>query len=115
MQSHCLKHQEKVATARCGACSIPLCELCAQPYQDGVYCSDRCHQSVQEGQARMAKMAAEEEALRKRRQTQAALKMIFYVVAFCLLFFGWDYLPEGFTGWVEGMWKSVTDAFAKGK
>lgn len=115
MQSHCLKHQERVATARCAACSIPLCDQCIQPYADGKYCSDQCHQSVQDGKVRQAKMDAQEEAVRKQQQTKAAIKTIVYVGIFCALFFGWDYLPEAFTGWVEEMWDSIQKAMKKGK
>lgn len=111
MQSHCLKHQERVATARCAACSVPLCDLCIHHHQDGKYCSDRCHESAQEGKVRAARLAAQEEVERKRRQTATAIKTIVYVGVFCALFFGWDHLPEGFTSYVEGMWKSLKSQF----
>lgn len=111
MQSHCLKHQERVATARCAACSIPLCDLCTQTYQDGVYCSDKCHESVIEGKARAERMAQEEEELRKWRQTRAAYKMIFYVALICGVVFGWDYLPDAFTGFVEQAWGKIKSSF----
>jgi hypothetical protein len=115
MESHCLKHQGTVATARCGACSIPLCDLCVQLYDSGKYCGDACYQSVQEGKVRVARMAAQDEAIRKRRQTQTAIKTIVYIVLAGGLFFGWDSLPEAFTGQVESLWASVKGAFAKGK
>lgn len=111
MQSHCLKHQERVATARCAACSIPLCDECVQPYEDGKYCSDKCYQSVQDGKVRMAKMAAEEEATRKRRRTLAAIKLIIYLAIGLGLYFGWDQLPENVTDLVESSWDKFKSAF----
>lgn len=56
-------------------------------------------------------MAAEEEELRKWRQTRAAYRMIFYAVALCALVFGWDHLPDALTGAVAEAWKSVKAAF----
>lgn len=115
MQSHCLKHQDKVATARCGACSVPLCELCAEHHGDGIYCSTKCYQSVEDGKVRAAKMAAEEEQLRKWRQTRAAYRMVFYVVMICAVVFGWKYLPASVTVPIEHGWKVMKASFSGGK
>jgi hypothetical protein len=59
----------------------------------------------------VARMAAQEEAERKRRQTKTAIKTIVYVLLACGLFFGWDSLPEGVTTWVEGIWSKVKSSF----
>ena len=111
MESHCLNHQGTVATKRCTSCSIPLCDVCATPYPEGVFCSARCHQSAQEGVQRAAQLAREEAELRQWRQKRAAVKMITWVVVGCALFFGWDYFPPAFTDKVEALWKSVKSAF----
>ncbi len=115
MQSHCLKHQERLATARCAACSIPLCDECTQLHEDAKYCSKTCYQSVLDGQVRSARRAVQEEALRTRRQTRAAIKTIFYIVLVFALFFAWDSLPESFTGWAESLFETVKGAFTKGE
>ena len=112
MESHCLKHQGRIATARCAACSIPLCDECIQPYEGGKYCGESCYQSVQESQVRVARMAAQDEAVRKRRQTQTAIKMAVYAVLICGLVFGWDYLPEALTDKVEALWQSMKKAMS---
>jgi hypothetical protein len=111
MQSHCLKHQDRQATARCRACSIPLCDECVQSYEDGGYCSERCHLSFQEGKIRGARLQAQEEAVRRRRQTRLAIKTIIYVVLAFGLFFGWEHLPEGLTGAVEEIWDQIVSKF----
>lgn len=111
MQSHCLNHQGTVATSRCSSCSIPLCDLCATSYPEGIFCSQSCHQSVLDGAVRAARMAKDEEELRQWRQKKAAIKMISWVVVGCALFFGWEYLPEAFTGTVEGWVQAVKAAF----
>lgn len=111
MQSHCLKHQESVATARCGSCSIPLCELCVEHHGGSIYCSSKCYQAVQDGKVRAAKMAAEEEELRKWRQTRMAYQMIFYAVLICAVVFGWSYLPDSLTGPVAEAWQTLKSKF----
>lgn len=52
-------------------------------------------------------MAKQDAELKKRQQTQAAIKTIVYVVLGFGLFFGWEYLPEGFTSMVETMWAKL--------
>ena len=63
MQSHCLFHQERVATHRCVSCSKPLCDSCIQSYPDGVYCSTDCHDKAAEASVRLAKITEDEKAL----------------------------------------------------
>lgn len=57
-------------------------------------------------------MAAQDEAVRKRRQTQTAIKMAVYAVLICGLVFGWDYLPEALTDKVEALWQSMKKAMS---
>lgn len=109
MVSHCLKHQDKVATARCVSCSIPLCDLCQQPYEDGIYCSDRCHEAAKEGKVRVAALKKQEAETRKRQQKQTAIKLVVYLVLGLGLYFGWDLLPEGLTSVVEEFWAKMTE------
>lgn len=111
MQSHCLRHQDKVATARCSSCSIPLCDECVQPYAEGKFCSDRCHKSALEGKVRAAELQAQHDAVKRQRQTKTAIKTIIYVALGFALFFGWDYLPEGFTSFVDEMLAKVKAAW----
>jgi hypothetical protein len=104
MQSHCLNHQERVATHRCVSCSRPLCQDCVQSYPDGVYCSTECHDKSVEASGRLAKIAADEKALAEWKQRRAAYKIIAYVVVGFALFFGWDHLPHVLTDNVEKLW-----------
>jgi TRAP-type C4-dicarboxylate transport system permease small subunit len=57
-------------------------------------------------------MAAQDEAERKRRQTQTAIKLAVYLSLACALVFGWDYFPEAFTDKVEALWASATKAIS---
>lgn len=40
----CINHPLKQATARCKACHRPLCDECKIVTEDGVFCSDECHE-----------------------------------------------------------------------
>lgn len=111
MQSHCLKHQERIATHRCKACSKPLCEDCIQTYPDGIYCGEACHNSAAEATERLAQIRKDEKALSEREQMAFLIKLIVFVVVTAGLFFGWDSLPTAFTGKVEGLWHSIIKAF----
>ncbi len=104
MQSHCLFHQERVATHRCVSCSKPLCDSCVQSYPDGSYCSTDCHDKAAEASVRLAKIAQDEKELAAWKQRQMAYKIIAYCVIGMVLFFGWDYLPKAFTDNVEKLW-----------
>lgn len=107
MQSHCLFHQERVATHRCVSCSKPLCEQCVQSYPDGVYCSTECHDRAAEASVRLAKISEDEKALAAWKQRQMAYKIIAYTVVGLALFFGWDHLPTVITSNVEKMWAAI--------
>lgn len=109
MQSHCLNHQERVATHRCRSCSKPLCEQCVQTYPEGVYCSTDCYDKAAEASVRLAKLQSDEAALAEWRQRQRAYKLIAYMVVGFALFFGWDYLPAVVTDNVEKLWQAIKD------
>lgn len=109
MQSHCLNHQERVATHRCRSCSKPLCQECVQTYPEGVYCTSDCYDKAAEASVRLAKLHQDEAALAEWKQRQMAYKMIAYTVLGFALFFGWDYLPTVITSNVERLWASIKD------
>ena len=109
MQSHCLNHQERVATNRCACCSKPLCDQCVQPYAEGKFCSDLCHENVLASAVRAGEMAKSDKELAEWKQRQLAYKLIGYSVVGMVLFFGWDHFPEVFTSNVEKLWKVFKD------
>ena len=42
--SYCIKHDSRVASARCKQCHKPLCGECALNFGgEGVFCSEKCH------------------------------------------------------------------------
>ena len=112
MQSHCLNHQEKVATHRCVSCLKPLCETCAQSYAAGIFCSAQCHDNAEQTSVRAAEIAKRDAELREWLQRQTAIKIITTVVIGFALFFGWDHLPAVFTDNVEKLW-NIFKAFFK--
>lgn len=111
MQSHCLFHQERVATHRCVSCSKPLCDSCIQSYPDGTYCSSDCHDKAAEASVRLDKIKEDEKALAAWKQRQLAFKIITYCVIGLVLFFGWDHLPTVITHNVEKYWGMLKATF----
>lgn len=109
MQSHCLQHQDRVATHRCVSCSRPLCESCVQSYPEGVFCSAECHDRAAEASVRLGKIQQDEKALAEWKQRQMAYKLITYTVVGFLIFFGWDHFPSVITDNVEKLWKAIKD------
>lgn len=107
MESHCLKHQERVATKRCVSCLKPLCDECTQLYTGGIYCSDSCHQSALETQERAAQIAQSDRELKEWRQRRAAYRMIAMVALAVGIFLAWDHLPATLTGPIENIWDTV--------
>jgi polyferredoxin len=112
MQSHCLNHQDTVATARCACCSKPLCDLCVQVYAEGKFCGVQCQQNAVASALRAAEMAQSDKELAEWKQRQLAYKLIGYTVVGFGLFFGWEYLPDVITSNVEKLWQAIK-AFLK--
>ena len=111
MQSHCLNHQDKVATKRCISCLKPLCENCVQAYSDGAFCSDDCHSKAQATADRAATIARSDRELAEWQQRQTAYKIIGTVVVGFALFFGWEHLPPVVTDNVEKLWAAIKGLF----
>lgn len=109
MESHCLKHQGRVATKRCVSCLKPLCEECSQLYPGGTYCGERCFEAAQEAEERAAKIAVSDAELKEWKQKQMAIKMVLALVTVCILFFGWEYFPDAFTSKVDAAWEALVD------
>lgn len=111
MQSHCLNHQEKVATKRCISCLKPLCENCVQAYTEGVFCGDDCRTKSLATAERAATIAASDRQLAEWQQRQTAYKIITTVVVGFGLFFGWEHLPAVLTDNVEKLWAAIKGLF----
>lgn len=107
MESHCLKHQGRVATKRCVSCLKPLCDECTQAYTDGIYCGDTCHEAAKATEARAAQIAQSDAELKEWQQKQMAIKMVVSLVVVCVLFFGWEHFPSAVTDPVEKIWASI--------
>ncbi|MCA9775991.1 MAG: hypothetical protein KC800_04715 [Candidatus Eremiobacteraeota bacterium] len=111
MSSHCLNHPGIAATKRCVSCLKPLCNNCHQLYAEGIFCSDQCHELALKAAENAAVLAADEKALRERRQKMLAYKMIAWVAMIAFLFVGWDYFPATLTENVENLWDQIVAAF----
>lgn len=108
MDSHCLRHQDRVATKRCVSCLKPLCEQCTQAYTDGIYCGEDCYQKAAETRDRAAKIAQSDKELKEYQQKMMAIRMVVALVTVCVLFFGWEFFPAVVTDNVEKLWDAMT-------
>lgn len=111
MQSHCLNHQDKVATHRCVSCLKPLCESCIQTFPEGIFCGQQCHDSAGAAAERAAAIAKSDRELAEWQQRQLAFKIITTVVIGFGLFFGWDHLPSVITSNAEKLWSAIKGLF----
>ncbi len=107
-ESRCLKHQERVATARCAACLKPLCDECALPTEEGTFCGFECHQKRLAANQRVEQMQAEEEAMKAWRFQRKLVSTAVWLLVIVGLAVGWPYIPDSITGPIEAMWASVT-------
>ena len=113
MESHCLRHQGRVATKRCVSCLKPLCDECTQAYTGGIYCSDTCHEQASATEQRAAKIAQSDKELKEWQQKMMAIKLVVALVTVCVLYFGWDYFPAVVTDNVEKLLDMIKGLFSK--
>ncbi len=114
MESHCLNHQGRLATTRCVSCLKPLCNDCIQPYEEGTFCGEECHEAALAAAERAVVMAQAEAELKAWRQKQFAIKMVTLLVVGGGLYFGWDMLPKVLTENLEKLWQMIVDLIKAG-
>ncbi|MGE0492542.1 MAG: hypothetical protein AB7S38_25230 [Vulcanimicrobiota bacterium] len=106
-ESYCLKHQERLATARCAACLKPLCDECTLPSEEGNFCGVECHQKRLAANVRVEKMAEEEKEMAAWRFQRKLISTAVWLAIFLGVAVGWPYLPEALTGPIENFWHQV--------
>jgi hypothetical protein len=88
LASYCINHPAIEATARCRQCRKPVCDVCAVPGAQGIFCSGECRDQFAEFLERARKMD-EASGWRwwrfARKVRRAIVKLV--VFAIMLLFF----------------------------
>ena len=91
VESYCINHSDRVATARCRQCGKPLCDECKKITKEGIFCSEKCHERAKAFSSRMEEI--EDKRWQKRKGIPGPIKgflkfLIFVLIIWIILHFG---------------------------
>ncbi len=91
VESYCINHSDRVATARCRQCGKPLCDECKIITKEGIFCSEKCHERAKAFSSRMEEI--EDKRWQKRKGIPGPIKgflkfLIFVLITWIILHFG---------------------------
>jgi len=74
--SVCLNHTGREATTKCATCFKPMCEECAKPSGDQVFCSETCIQNYIASADRIADIAVRDKARARKKLIKRIITLI---------------------------------------